>query len=651
MVRYPVWQLKDIYRILLEWQLNEFDGLVVITGRRGLGKTCHKGTKTLMANGEWKKVEDVIIGDKIISPQKDGSYTIEEVTEIHSHEDFIYEVREVTRTKKVLYRCSSNHEIPIYRGYNPRVRDIEGKCTNKRKYHYILDCYSAEKLSNIKNTKQSHYCSFTTTAIGFDKPDCSIEPYCLGSWLGDGHFTDQCGISLGSKKIQIAEYFKNKGYVINETPKKNSDCIAYNISINSKFAEELTRLGLRYKKCGDKFIPKECLLSSIKYRFELLAGLIDTDGYVMKNKDNCIIYTTKSEQLAKDISDLVYSLGGHANVRSITKKCQNNFQGQYYNIKISFLNPKIIPLKTIKKDRLGKFMKHEPRHVAIEVINTNKIDTVYGFSITGKSKWHIVDNYMITHNSSSGVKLASKFRDFNYEKNIIFKRDEVMTFLNKNKYSVMVADEMINVTYNRDFFSQEQKQLIKMLNMYRDNCNILVACVPNFYDLDKQFRQLCKLRIDIVRRGLGILHMPLQNQFTNDKWATDECAKIEKTFIDKRGDFKPNYHRFPTFKGFVHLEKLTPLQEKVYKELKERKRNSLYNDEDDRELKDIDSANKKLLYTKMAEAMIENPINQKQEFITIQASILGVGETTIRNNLNEVLKKRGYRVTDFIKKK
>jgi hypothetical protein len=654
MAKSLIWELKDIYDILLQWQLNEFDGLVVFSGRRGLGKCFNYGVVTLMANGEWKQVQDIVVGDKVVSPQEDGSYTIETVEEVHSHDDTIFEVREVTRDKKLLYKCSSNHEIPIYRAYCPRVLDKDGKTTNKREYHYILDCYEAERLSKIKNTKGSHYCSFTTSAIGFDKPDSTIDPYCLGTWLGDGHFTDQAGITMGDIKKEIVEYFKEKNYIMSENKDNRNNCVNYRFSMGCEFTKELIRLGLRNKQSGDKFIPKECLLSSIPYRFQLLAGLIDTDGYVMKTKDNCIVYTTKSKQLANDIYNLVHSLGGHAKVRPITKKCQNNFQGDYYNVKISFLDPKVIPLKTIKKERLGNVMKHDPRHVAIEVINTHKIEKVYGFSITGKSKWYVTDNWMVTHNSTSAVKLASKFRGFNFEKNILFQRDEIMEFLDKSKYSVMVADEMINVTYNRDFYSQEQKKLLKMINMYRDNCNILLACVPSFYDLDKQFRNLCKLRIDVIRRGLGVIHMPLQSMFMQDKWDTDNNAKIEKSFFNNRGEFRPQYKRLTTFQGFLKLEQLTDRQKQVYKELKERKRNLVYlNGEDDskKELKDLDASNKKFLYKKMVEAIIENPINQKHEFITMQSSILGVSEESVRRNLNTELALKGYRLTDFIKKK
>lgn len=254
--------------------------------------------------------------------------------------------------------------------------------------------------------------------------------------------------------------------------------------------------------------------------------------------------------------------------------------------------------------------------------------------------------------SSSAVKLASKYRDFNFEKNIIFKRDEIMNFLDKNKFSVMVADEMINVSYNRDFYSEEQKKLIKMLNMYRDNCNILIACVPNFYDLDKQFRQLCKVRIDIIRRGLGLLHMPLQSVFMPDKWDTDNNSKIEKGFLNNRGDFKPNYNRISTFRGYVKLDPLTLRQAEIYKELKERKRNVVFLDESGtkKNLTELDKENKNLLYKKIADSVIQHPINQRPEFITSQCAILGITETTFKSNLNAELSKQGYRISDFIKK-
>jgi intein/homing endonuclease len=58
--------------------------------------------------------------------------------------------------------------------------------------------------------------------------------------------------------------------------------------------------------CGNKFIPDTLLKSTPEFRFELLAGLIDTDGTLDKNTS--FVFTSKSYILANDVLKLGISL-------------------------------------------------------------------------------------------------------------------------------------------------------------------------------------------------------------------------------------------------------------------------------------------------------------------------------------------------------
>src|SRR3989304_152688 len=60
---------------------NMLIGLVSGTAKTRVGKMLPKGTKVLMSNGAWNNIEDLKIGDKVISPSKDGkSSTIANIT-------------------------------------------------------------------------------------------------------------------------------------------------------------------------------------------------------------------------------------------------------------------------------------------------------------------------------------------------------------------------------------------------------------------------------------------------------------------------------------------------------------------------------------------------------------------------------------------
>jgi intein/homing endonuclease len=581
-----IWTVKRLCRMIDNSIANDFDFNLTITGRRGLGKCLTKGSKVLMSNGEWKNIEEIKIGDEIISPQKDGSSNYEKVIEIHNKfEPNIYEVKEMTRKKRLLYTCAYNHQIPIMRVYSQRMKDNKDKRISK----HILDCYEAERLSKLYN-KNSKICSFTTSMVDYkNNKDSSIEPYVLGVYLGDGSFSSKLNkdkqkirqLNISNSKSEILSYISEKYPIMNiyfRDSKTNKKSTMIRFSLNGEFAKELERLGLEGKGSGEKFIPKECLLSSMDYRLKLLAGIIDTDGCVYKNCENHIEVITKSERFANDIKDLVFSLGEYSSIKQITKKCQNNFIGNYFNIKISFENPKIIPLLSEKKNRLGNKMKNNPRHIAINVVKKDVGEMVYGFSISGDSKWFVTDNWMITHNSTLGIKIAKgiTFGKFSMGKDLLYTKEDIVKALSTRKKRIILGDEIVQTAFNRDFYSEYNKTLIKTLTMYRDSCNLFISCIPNFSMLDNQFRSLVKMRIDVVKRGVGIIHVPIKSQYTRDIWDVSNNEKVEKEWLSKGMLAKPKYTKLSTFVGIVKFNDLPPATRKQYLRIKNKKRNAIY---------------------------------------------------------------------------
>ncbi len=377
----------------------------------GANGKCQIGTDTvLMANGSWKQIKDIQKGDKIISPQLDGSSKISNVTEIHSRfENNVYEIREQTRHKKLLYTCAGNHEIPLIRKWTKRTSkdDSTPRLRERKLFHY-----EASHISKLNNEK-SEYCTFTTTPVQYEQKNCIIEPYCLGVWLGDGHYSKiqtkiqihrQVSITTADQEIiQIVEQnYPNE--ITKAYPKPNNQAKSYRFTLKGKFVKGLDVLQLAGKNSGTKFIPKECLLSDVNYRAKLLGGLLDTDGFIDKN--GAIWYTTKSKQLAIDVKNLVFSLGGYASIRDIQKSCQIvGFIGNYFEVSIRFETPEILSLIGRKQDRLKSKIRN-PRHVAIKAVKT-KPQMVYGFEIDSPSHWYVTNEWNVTHNST----LFNVFKD------------------------------------------------------------------------------------------------------------------------------------------------------------------------------------------------------------------------------------------------
>jgi hypothetical protein len=222
---------------------------------------------------------------------------------------------------------------------------------------------------------------------------------------------------------------------------------------------------------------------------------------------------------------------------------------------------------------------------------------VYGFEITGDSKWYVTDNWMVTHNSTLGYKICKKVNNymrkiarecpeyagmykFNLEKQMkypkkykyfLYKRDDVINFLNKWN-SIAVVDEAVNVAFNREFYNDDQKNLIKLINMNRDHLNLCIMCVPQFQVLDNQVKNLCKIRLSVVRRGLAIIQTPNQIIYGRDKWDSANNEKIEREW-QMGATKRPRYTKLTTFRGLIRFNQLTDEEERIYQAIKNSERN------------------------------------------------------------------------------
>ena len=405
--------LDDLYEFIAYCCYRDYpiQLLFCLYGHGRNGKCYSDKTKVLMSNGLWKNVKDLQKNDEVISVDKDGKYCYEKVKETHSHfENDMYQVIK-EKDNQILYECSGDHLIPIIRTWSKRTSkdDSTPRIYERRKFEY-----SAKKLNKLSNYK-SEICCYSSPLIEFKNPiDIELDAYCLGALLGDGHMGD--GISKKGYKIkrlslttmdkEVINYFKEKysNDYLRSYNKKDNKAKSYHFKVNGVLAEQLENLGLFGKVREMKDIPYVCLRTTSKYRWDLLGGLIDTDGFIDKN--GAIYFVNKSLKLCKSIEYLVFSLGGTSSLRKINKSC-GNFIGIYYELSISFKDKTIIPLKIpFKKERLKK-VKYNPIHFSIKVEQSIP-QQVYGFEISGNTKHIITDSWTIGHNSTF-IKIVDKF--------------------------------------------------------------------------------------------------------------------------------------------------------------------------------------------------------------------------------------------------
>lgn len=232
--------------------------------------------------------------------------------------------------------------------------------------------------------------------------------------------------------------------------------------------------------------------------------------------------------------------------------------------------------------------------------------------------------------STLGYKICSRIKkNFNPQKDIVFSREDVMSSLAIKKNDVILADEMINVTYKRDFYLENQKKLLKMLDGYRDSCNLFIGCVPEFYNLDKHLQGRASLRLYVVRRGVAVVHMPIKSMYKVDKWDSHQNQRLE----EKWRDGKPRYRQLSTFKGVLTFGDLTQNQKEIYNQIKETKRHHLFTDEE--KAKDSKEDYVDTLLNRIVDGKVT------REFVVEIACINKTSFDSLRARLNARLQKKG----------
>jgi KaiC/GvpD/RAD55 family RecA-like ATPase len=199
-------------------------------------------------------------------------------------------------------------------------------------------------------------------------------------------------------------------------------------------------------------------------------------------------------------------------------------------------------------------------------------------------------------------------------------------------HHISIPDEMINITFNRDFYSEKQKDIIKMLNMFRDHENLTVACVPQFQNLDNQIKNLCKMKITVKKRGVALIHTPNSVVYSKDKWDQATNEKIEKSWIAKKIT-RPNYSKLTTFRGLIKFPPLSRRQEAIYQEIKNKKRSVVLRDDMHISLEEDDDP-----FNRVMKVLMDGGIKSGS---VIDGYAMGMGLTPaqLRNKLQRELQK------------
>lgn len=388
---------QDIYDAVLHTDHN-----IVIQATAGC---LHPDMPILMFNGLIKKAKNIEIGDKLMGVDS----TLRKVLNIKSGEDKLYKI---IPTKGSEWICNSKHILTVY---DEDIHSNNSKRGKKGKYQDPLVDISISEILKLKLVSSNTYSSkhkrykLQRTGVEFEEKVTLLPPYLMGLWLGDGSTGNPHITSKDQEIIDYCKSLKFENVKCKIVPEKNHFSIRLTSDNHAKIPNGSNLIRNEIRKAvhlnNDKKIPRNYLINSSKKRLELLAGLIDSDGYF---GGGVYEISTKFNSLKNDILYLCRSLGLAAYAFYKKKTIRSiKFEGFYWCINISG-ELSNIPV-------LLKRKKASPRKQIKSVLRTGfKIEEFgigewNGFQVDNDNRF-LLGDFTITHNSgkTSTIIEASK---------------------------------------------------------------------------------------------------------------------------------------------------------------------------------------------------------------------------------------------------
>jgi len=280
---------------------------------------------------------------------------------------------------------------------------------------------TAHMLDALLVSGESNWEMPAAKALRLPAIDAPVDPWVLGLWLGDGTSV-AAEITIGDQDAsELLQLLKEAGFPVTGKPRRHPDarCATYPIGGAPKLRDAATGRMLAndsLTSClrglgvlGNKRIPRTYLRASIEQRQALLAGLIDSDGYVEHVTGKIEITLTKPD-LAADVVELARTLGHRARMHCCRATIDGRDCGPKYRIQwVARSGGGRISRKQLadrsglgQPNRLTSRYVHsiEPvQSVPVRCITVDSTDSLY---LAG-------EGFLVTHNTRVGAETVREW--------------------------------------------------------------------------------------------------------------------------------------------------------------------------------------------------------------------------------------------------
>jgi len=364
-------------------------GLLVLP--TGTGKCLGKGTPVMLYDGSVVPVESVRVGMRLMGPDSRPR----EVVSVCSGVENLYRV---VPAKGDSYVVNESHilSLKITRGSKLAKRFPDGSVANIEVRDYLAQ----------SNTFK-HCAKGWRAPVEFPRRDVPLDPYILGVWLGDGTSDAPAVTTADPEVVEALKAFCAKEGLRFKEGAHSGKSRTYGIRSDTKgrghkawFGETLRSLGLM----PDKFVPDLYLRNCRSTRLAILAGLVDTDGYLTTGSYDLVFL---HKRLAEGAVYLARTLGLAAYMSECRKTCTNTgATGTYHRVTISG-EISMIPCRVARRRAPKRRQIKDPlvTGIRLELLGPGEY---FGFELAGPDRLFLLGDCTVTHNTTIFSELVKR---------------------------------------------------------------------------------------------------------------------------------------------------------------------------------------------------------------------------------------------------
>jgi len=371
--------------------------LIIVAGRPSMGKAQPLDSQVRTLN-RWKRMGELEVGDALASI--DGQPSI--VTGIFPQG--IKQVYRVTFSDGRSTECCAEHLWQV----------------NSRHWDAARVVDTTELMRLLKTIRHQNRLWIECPSGDFGHLDpLPIDPWVLGALLGDGNLTGTGTVrfsTASAEMLELMEEHLGNDMVVNHAGRYDYRLIRQDRARvagmqgaqPNPLRVNLEALQLSGLSSDEKFIPRLYMDASRSARLDLLRGLLDTDGWV--EKWGSVRFCTSSQQLAKDVAELVRSLGGYCSIANKQPHFRNiagmRVEGlPAYVCNISHPEPQSLFLLSEKQGRAPAKWRRQKRLNILSIEPTRQTECQC-ISVSHSSKLYLTDEYVVTHNTAFSINIA-----------------------------------------------------------------------------------------------------------------------------------------------------------------------------------------------------------------------------------------------------